>query len=113
MPVQELELGALGQRAATESEPTWLPDDVDIARVESRRVGADGSHPDGDRIGGGPELVHALPRLLAGDPATARHRDAPVERCGELDVTNGRPLVAHVIQASFWARAAGTREPRP
>ena len=62
----------------------------DVARVEPRRVGAHRAHPDRDGVGGGAQLVHAPPRLLARHPAAARHGDATVERDRRL-VGDERP----------------------
>ena len=85
-PEQQLELGAVGQRAAAEGEPPRLARGVDVARVQPRVVGADGAHADGDRVG--------RPRAARGRaggsprPVTQRepgHGHAAVERDRELE----------------------------
>ena len=60
------------------------------ARGQLRIVRPNRAHPDRDRVRGCPELVDPPPALLAGDPARARHRHAPVERHGHL-VGHERP----------------------
>ena len=47
-----------GERPTAEGEAPWLPDDGHVARVEPRLVGAYRPHPDRDRVGRSPELVH-------------------------------------------------------
>ena len=86
----QLEVGAVGKRAAPEGEAPRLARRAHVARVEPRRVGAHRPHPDRDGVGCRAQLVHAPPRLLARDPAAARHRDAPVERDRRL-VRHERP----------------------
>src|SRR5262249_36334079 len=71
---------AVGKWAAPEGEAARLADGADVAGVKPRRVGAHRSDPDGDRVRRGAQLVDAPTRLLARDPAPARHPDAPVER---------------------------------
>ena len=85
------------RRAVTEREPARLLRGADIARVESRIVGADRAHADGHRVGGGAQLVHETTRLLAGNPASPRHDDAAVER--------HRHLVRHERAAERLPRA--------
>ena len=63
-----------------EREAARLGLGADVPRVETRRVGPHGSHPDRDRVGGCAQLVHAAPRLLARDPAATGNRDPSVER---------------------------------
>ena len=57
----QLELGALRQRPAAEREPARLARGADVARVEPRRVGAHGAHPDRDRVRRRAQLVHEAP----------------------------------------------------
>ena len=61
----ELELGALGQRAAPERDPARLPHDGNVARVETWVVPAHRAHPDGDRVRLRAEHVDEPARLLA------------------------------------------------
>src|SRR4051794_19325926 len=83
-PRAELELGAFRQRPAAESEPARLAGHLDSPGGQLRIVRTHRSHPDRDRVRLCSELVDPPPALLAGDPARARHRHAPVERHRDL-----------------------------
>src|SRR5215208_5024209 len=58
--------------AAAEGEAARLPRCSDVTGVEPRVVGADGSHPDGEGIRRGADLVDEATALFARDPAFAR-----------------------------------------
>ena len=58
-----------GSGPRAEGEPPRLAQDGDVARVEPRLVGTDGSHADRDGVGACTQLVDAPAGLLAGHPA--------------------------------------------
>ena len=78
-PAPQLELRAGRQRPAPEREAARLAHDRNLSRVEARIVRPYRAHPDRDRIGCGPQLVHEPARGLSRDPARPRQRRPPVE----------------------------------
>ena len=77
---EKLEVGSVWQRPAPERQPARLPRRADVAGGEERLVGPDGSHPDGNRIGGGPELMD--------EPAGSPHR-TPIARRARSSARRG------------------------
>ena len=49
-PLRSSSSESVRERPAAEREPPRLPRDGRVARVEARRIGADGAHPDRDRV---------------------------------------------------------------
>src|SRR3954453_1064355 len=90
-PADELQVTPPRQRSHTEGEPPGLARRVDAASVETRRVGANRSHPDRDCPRRWAPLVDAAPGSLPCYPAPSGNGHAPVEGDGRLVGDEGPP----------------------